>query len=358
MQFLTLLDEVLTQRERDGVRGIDREKSRAKCHIRTAPFAQDDIAKIGSPAIREWLREMSQKTALGPGDTRKLSRQTVNRCQSLVSSVFLEAVERELIETNPCAGVKPKKRVDENDTRQKWAYLTADEQRAIAECEAIPKADRLAILFAIATGLRQGEQRHLRLADVDMTTKPPCVHVVIAGRTKDGRPLPPKSGKPRMIRLMDDGAAVTREWLELLPSFAPHNPHGLMFPTASGTYRQQGKPLGRSATFRQHLAKVGITRRVRWHDLRHTCATNLIVIHAWRLELVQKVMGHSSITITQRYAHLTEDAIADAVLKSNEAMAIVEPKAAPMLTVLPEPPPGLIERFVGRFFGRMEATHV
>lgn len=356
MQFLTLLDEVLDQRERDGVRGIDRERSRAKCHIRSAGFAQDDVGKIGSPAIREWLREMAQKEALGPGDKRKLSRQTVNRCQSLVSSVFLEAVERELIDVNPCAGVKPKKRVDESDTKQKWAYLDAAEQRAIAECDAIPRADRLAILFAIATGLRQGEQRHLRLEDVDLDANPPCIKVRVAGRTKDGRALPPKSGKPRDVRLMADGAAVTREWLEMLPTFAPHNPHGLVFPTASGTYRQQGKPLGRSATFRQHLAKVGITRRVRWHDLRHTCATNLIVIHAWRLELVQKVMGHSSITITQRYAHLTEDAIADAVIKSNAAMVV---EAKPVAMSLPAPPSGLFGLIVGRIFGRpQEATHV
>ncbi len=354
MQFLTLLDEVLDQRERDGVRGINRERSRAKCHIRTAGFVLDDITGIGSPAIREWLREMSQKPALGPGDPRTLSRQTVNRCQSLVSAVFLEAVERELIAVNPCMGVKPKKRVDERDTKEKWAYLVADEQRVIAGCEAIPKEDRLAILFAIATGLRQGEQRHLRLDDLDLEAKPPCVHVILAGRTKDGRGLPPKSGKPRMIRLLKDGEAVAREWLEMLPTFAPHNPHRLVFPTASGTYRQQGKMLGRSDTLKRRLAAAGVTRRVRWHDLRHTCATNLLEIHGWRLELVQKVMGHSSITITQRYAHLTEDAIADAVLKSNEAMVL----SAPRVMTLPEPPPGLFERVVGRFLGRVEVARV
>jgi site-specific recombinase XerD len=354
MQFLTLSNEVLHQRARDGVRGIDREWSRWRCHIESAPFIAKDVKDITSPDIREWLRLMAQKPALGPGEPRKLSRQTVNRCQSLVSAIFIEAVERELIAVNPCMGVKPKKRVDESDTKEKWAYLVAEEQRTIAACGAIPREDRLAILFAIATGLRQGEQRHLRLDDIDLTTTPPCVHVVLAGHTKDGRGLPPKSGKPRMIRLLKDGEAVAREWLEMLPTFAPHNPHRLVFPTASGTYRQQGKMLGRSDTLKRRLAAAGVTRRVRWHDLRHTCATNLLEIHGWRLELVQKVMGHSSITITQRYAHLTEDAIADAVLKSNEAMVL----SAPKVMTLPEPPPGLFERVMGRFLGRVEVARV
>jgi integrase len=354
MQFLTLLDEVLEQRERDGVRGIDRERSRARCHIRTAKFALDDVASIGSPAIREWLREMSQKLALGPGDERKLSRQTVCRSQSLVSTVFQEALERELIEVNPCSGVKPKKRVDESDTRVKWAYLSVDEQAAIDTCEGIPRADRLAILIAIDTGMRQGEQRHLRLEDVELDGPSPCIQIRVAGRTKDGRVLPPKSGKPRTVPLLPAGVAHFREWLAMLPTFAPSNPHGIVFTTASGTYRQQGKPLGRSDTFRRFLALAGVSRRVRWHDLRHTYATNGIVLYGWRIEIVQGLMGHSSVTVTQRYSHIGEDALKSQIRKTAAELAAA---AGPVLAEGPDlvrqhaAKRGLIKRVLGRFFG-------
>jgi integrase len=327
MKFLDLAGQVLVQRERDGVRGLDRELSRFKCHIKDASFAQKDIGAIAPPDIREWLRSMAEKRAMAPGEPRKLSRQTISRCQSLVSAVFTEAVERELIPINPCQGVKAKKRVDESDTKEKWAYLTIDEQRAIETCEEIPRTDRLAMLFAIHTGLRQGEQFNLELDDLVVDGEHPHVVVRYGSRSKSGKKLPPKSGKRRTVPLLAEGQRIAKEWLAELKTFAPNNPERLVFPTANGNRRQQGKPLGRSGTLRSYLCQVGITRRVRWHDLRHTCATNLItgvVGRRWTMEEVQVVMGHSSITITQRYAHLGEDALKRAVRETNEAVKVVE----------------------------------
>lgn len=329
MQFLELATQVLEQRDRDGVRGIDREWSRFRCHVQSAAFATKDVTEITHRDIRAWLREMAQKDAAGPGEKRKLSRHTVSRCQSLVSAVFVEAVEREIIDGNPCLGVKSRKRVDESDTRDKWAFLTADEQRAIATCEAVPRADRLAIAFAAHTGLRQGEWRHLQLEDLIVDGDDPHVIVRIAGRSKrTGKPLPPKSGKARKVPLLPEALAVAREWLELLPTFAPENPHGLVFPTAQGKYRQQGKPFGRSSTLRGYYAAAGIKLRphLHFHALRHTFASNLVTGvygRRWTLEEIRVVMGHSSITITQRYAHLGEDAIKRAVRETEQAAATV-----------------------------------
>lgn len=355
MKFIELAEQVLAQRERDGVRGIDRELSRYRCHIQPAAFAQKDVTEITTPEIREWLREMQQKDAEGPGESRKLSRQTISRCQSLVSAVFTEAVEKEIRPDNPSLQAKQKKRVDESDTKEKWAFLTGEEQKAIEACEAIPREARLAILFAIHTGLRQGEQHCLELADVHLDDEHPHIVVRYGSVSKAGKKLPPKSGKMRKVYLLADGVRVTREWLAMLPTFAPENPEGLVFPTAQGRRRQQGKPLGRSGTLRQYLKLVGVTRRVRWHDLRHTCATSLITGiwgRRWTLEEVQKVCGHSSITITQRYAHLGEDALKRAVRETAEAAPVVVEQPAPMV-VAPQSRPrrGL---FVSRLVERIK----
>jgi len=59
MKFIDLAREVLPQRERDGVRGIDREWSRFRCHLETASFAERDVREIKTRDIREWLREVS-----------------------------------------------------------------------------------------------------------------------------------------------------------------------------------------------------------------------------------------------------------------------------------------------------------
>lgn len=52
----------------------------------------------------------------------------------------------------------------------------------------------------------------------------------------------------------------------------------------------------------KHLMKAGIDD-FRFHDLRHTCASMLAMNGASLLEIAQ-VLGHKSITMTQRYSHL------------------------------------------------------
>lgn len=97
---------------------------------------------------------------------------------------------------------------------------------------------------------------------------------------------------------------------------------------------QQGKPLGKSSTFKSYLALVGITRRVRWHDLRHTCATNLVtgaLGRKWALTEVQRVMGHSSVTITERYSHVGDDVIAQAARETTTVRQAPQPVESVLL---------------------------
>lgn len=316
---------------------------------------------------------MSEKDAIGPGPKRKLARQTISRSMSLVSAVFVEAVERDLIEINPCLGVKSKKRVTEADTREKWAYLTVDEQRRLFACEAIPYEDRLMMRISIGTGMRQGEFRHLEIPDFVTEGDDPHVLVRIAGRRKKtGEKLPPKSGKRRKVPLFGDALIAAREWMAQLSTYAPHNPENLVFPTRSGTIRQQGKPFGRSSTVRAYYATAGIKLRpyLHWHAQRHTFASNLVsgaYGRKWPLPEIQKVMGHSSVTITERYAHLGEDVIAAAVRETIQAAAAAEVIEVPAINEVvevepqasaPAPQTGLLGRVVGRLFGRVkESAH-
>jgi len=108
-------------------------------------------------------------------------------------------------------------------------------------------------------------------------------------------------------------------------------PRSLLFPAPNGGYRQQGKPLGRSDTLKRYLELAGITRRVRWHDLRHTCATNLItgvLGRQWTLAETQRIMGHATSAVTERYSHMSDDVI------SSAARATVVAGKVEILTVL------------------------
>jgi Phage integrase family len=70
---------------------------------------------------------------------------------------------------------------------------------------------------------------------------------------------------------------------------------------------------------------AGIDRHVRWHDLRHTFASSLVAGvwggDAWRLDEVRDLLGHSSVTVTEQYAHLAPSALAKSAAATDAAMA-------------------------------------
>ncbi|HTN83636.1 MAG TPA: site-specific integrase, partial [Sorangium sp.] len=223
------------------------------------------------------------------------------------------------ITTNPAAALRKRvqkatKRRARDTTVELWTYLEPDEQHRLRTSSAIPEADCRIILFALLTGVRQGEQCNLELADLRLDP----VHVVVRFGSKN---QPPKNGKIRRVYLSADAIDVCRRWLALLPSYAPRNPEALVFPGARDGRVSKGKnPLIRSEIvtlptgtgrrkqkkvdlFDRHLAAAGITRPVRWHDLRHSCASSLVAGwwgRRWTLEEVREHLGHTSIASTHR----------------------------------------------------------
>jgi integrase len=69
----------------------------------------------------------------------------------------------------------------------------------------------------------------------------------------------------------------------------------------------RGKPVRHSNTYskiwKPAVKEAGLPDALRIHDLRHTAAS-FMIFEAAHLELVRQQLGHSSVTVTQRYAHL------------------------------------------------------
>lgn len=340
--FEKVAEDVLDQRELDGIRGVAEERSVFKAHLATACFAQKPIEDVAPTDVARWLREMTAKKA--KGTTHPLSRGTVQRALALASAVFVAAGPQGfgLVASNPCAGMRV--RTKESKTEEPWTFLTLAEQERIRDSRTIHDADRFAILFALGTGLRQGEQFNLELRDVHVTGEHPHVVVRFGSKAKA-----PKNGKIREVPLFGLALAATNAWLRLLPSFCPRNPEGLLFPTRTGSRRASSKPLGngrflprKGGTHRYTadgalvrvakgqgthvyvdrfdlvLEAAGITRQVRWHDLRHTCASSLLSGfwgEPWTMAEVKEMLGHSAVAVTERYAHLAETALKNATRK-------------------------------------------
>ncbi|MEP7124719.1 MAG: site-specific integrase, partial [Byssovorax sp.] len=301
----------LDRRELAGVKSIERDRSRWRTHVLTAPFAGWPIDRIGRRDLRAWIDELTAK--LRKGTKRRISPQTVRHCVNLVRGCLAEAVEDELLEKNPAIGLTSKRTPASN----RWTYLVVDEQRRLLTADVIPEMERLTIEFALGSGLRQGEHWCLKLRDVDVGSASP--RVIVRGKEPKGHnPGGTKSGKIRVVPLFGIALAAARRVLALLPTFCKKNPLGLMFPTARGYQRREGKP---PRGWRSYLEAAGLGdparrhdgRAVRWHDLRHSCATSLVAGwwgHVWSLDRVRDVLGHSSVTVTERYAHLAPSVLA------------------------------------------------
>ena len=316
--FAAFARNVLDEREHSDVRGIKAERLRFKKHLETADFAELTLPEIKPRHIVDWLKKMGQKKAADKRGERGLSSQTIKRALSLASVIFDAAGPQgsDHIETNPCNGLKVKAR--STRTEDPWTWLTLEEQHAIAASANISGADKRAILFALGTGLRLGEQFNLEIRDVHVDGDHP--HVVVRFGSKGKAP---KSGKIRRVSLFGFGLEAAKAQLEALGP-ARHRPpcpndYGLLFPAPRGGRRGQ-KPLGNGFfddagqyhdRFEDVLKRVGITRNVRWHDLRHTFCSSLVQGlwgEPWSLEEIKEAAGHSTIIITQRYAHLGETA--------------------------------------------------
>ena len=165
---------------------------------------------------------------------------------------------------------------------------------------------------------------------VDAVTGKTDTRIVVRYGTKTG---PTKGRKLRTIPLPAPAVEAALAWLEALPEYATRNPLGLAFPGRLGAHRGDGPP----KQWTTWLRTAGITRRVRWHDLRHTCGASLISGwwgRAWRLEEVRDYLGHTQTRMTERYAHLGATALREAAF-GTPGLVPVHPQTGGEMTASP-----------------------
>ncbi len=146
-----------------------------------------------------------------------------------------------------------------------------------------------AVLLSMNTGLRRGEVVKLRWGSLDFNRR----LVTVEGRNAKNR-------QTRHVPLNDEAVRVLQNWREQSGTGAR------VFDVATGFRTAWGKILKR--------ARI---RNFRWHDLRHHFASRLVQ-HGVPLNTVRDLLGHSSVGMSLRYAHLAPDQRREAVAKLNE----------------------------------------
>lgn len=186
----------------------------------------------------------------------------------------------------------------------KTDYLSPD------ECELLlSHADgvlREMILLTLRTGMRQGEVRALQCSSIDRQSRVIFVRHTLNDRLR--KLESPKSNRERQIPMDADVYEIL---------FRRKKETGFVFLTEDGT------PFDSQRLLRQ-LDKVRTAaglRRFTWHTLRHTFATQLGMKGA-PLHVVQKLLGHSTIQMTMRYAHVDSFGLRAAINLLNPKSAV------------------------------------
>jgi integrase len=189
----------------------------------------------------------------------------------------------------------------------KFDYLDFDEAErlhAVAQNATFPWC--VMIPIAMLTGLRLGELRGLQWDDVDLVAA--RIHVQRAADDK-GVLGSPKNDRDRVVDLPQRAVAILRKHKHLRGPFVFCREDGSMLQRwhceSKSKQQRDDSPL-------MKLCRKAGLRRIGWHSLRHTYASHLVMRGATLAE-VKELLGHASITMTMRYAHLSPSARKHAV---------------------------------------------
>jgi integrase len=243
-----------------------------------------------------------------------LSPKSVKYLRGTLRAALNQAMRWGLISKNAAALVvlpRPK--------RYEIKPLSPDEARRFLAAVA---GDRLEALYSVALtmGLRQGEALGLRWQDVDLDM----------GYLRVSNQLQRLDGKLQLVDLKTDGSRRTivmpaviveklrehrkRQLEERSRAREAWASPDLVFTTP------HGRPLDGSTVtryFHAHLARADLDQR-RFHDLRHSCAT-LLLVQGVSPRVVMEILGHSDITMTMNtYAHVIPELRRDAAMRMDE----------------------------------------
>ena len=257
-------------------------------------FGDEAVDDLRSHDIEKWMRARARET----------SPSTANRTFGFLMRCCRKAVRDGVVRTDPTARVQkleePSGRIrflsNEEEARLRQAVHTPTDRRKGkmrgAQVKIWPPKEVawLFVEFAILTGLRRGEQFGLKWECIDFSNR-----VLTIPRSKNGesRHVPLNS---RVIEILSE-----------LPS---RGKSPWVFVNQKGTAPMDANNFV-NRIFRFALDDAGM-KNFHWHDLRHTFGSRLVMAGV-PLYTVQKLMGHKSIQMTERYAHLAPSHLAEAV---------------------------------------------
>jgi integrase len=283
---------------------------RGICDVYLMPeFGAQPIGRITHERVQRFVNRLSADPKLAPG--------TVRGVYSVLRNAMNRGVRLGMVKVNPCTNVDLPR-----SPREEMLFLDAAEVRTLAE--AIDPWYRVLIYTAAYCGLRAGELLAVQRKDVDLLRG--VLQVRRSLREVNGYQSfgDTKTYTARSVSLPKFLVEMLREHLAQ-PLPGGNGPDALVFPSKTG------KPLRWNNFYKRHFrttvagwtdakgvehpgALPARLRGLRFHDLRHTCAS-LSVAAGAHVKQISARLGHASVMITlDRYSHLypsAEEAVAE-----------------------------------------------
>jgi integrase len=226
-------------------------------------FGEFDVKNLNSKAIEQWQSKRLKYN----------KPSTVNRLTGCLKHMVNKGVEWGMVAEESLKRVRMVKPLEENNKRLR--FLTIEECKRLIDCCA-PHL-RPIVTVALNTGMRRGEILSLKWEQVDLSHG-----FILLGITKNGerREIPINTTLEYMFSDLSKNAESVYVFVD-----------------------KDGKPYKSvKRSFSTACKKAGILD-FRFHDQRHTFASHLVMAGI-DLTSVKELLGHKSLNMTMRYAHL------------------------------------------------------
>ncbi len=220
---------------------------------------------------------------------------TVNRYLATLSAAFACAVKDwSWMDENPMLNVRKPK-----EPRGRVRFLSASELNTLLDAVSQSTETYLwpVVLIALSTGARWSEILGLRWQNVDFKH-----NIIRLEQTKNDerRSVPIGQDLRKILKYHHKDRRLDTD---------------LLFPRSDGKAPKQIRKQWEAALKKSEVPDF------HFHDLRHTCASNLAMGGASLLEIAE-ILGHKTIQVTQRYSHLTKTHTAEVVERMNKKMFV------------------------------------
>ena len=297
------LDQLIT----DFLEYLEIERGRSNRTIRNYDFYLrrfSDFAKNPSPKdvtrdkiheYRLWLNRME-----GGRQREQLSKSTQNYHLIALRS-FLKYLARQAVESLPSEQIElaktPMRQVEFLEVDELDRLLKAPDRTAAGM---IALRDKAILELLFSTGLRVSELSNLKIEHVNLK--------------RDEFTIRGKGGKTRLVFLSSTAKDAIKSYFDKRRDASPFI--FVSHDRAKHGSEESGPLTPRSIQrmVERYATAVGITKHITPHTLRHTFATDLLLSGA-DIRSVQSMLGHSSITTTQIYTHITNNQMKDVYKK-------------------------------------------